>query len=74
MLQIIKKFQESNLTITEQINLLNDVKNNLESEFCALEKLENCLKKNPGLVKLTSDKNSDEFKFFTKCAISFCRS
>ncbi len=68
ILEKIKLFQTSNLSIQQQMDLLNDTKKNLKNVEYAFQKMAKYLKKNPDLLKFTSETNSPEFKRKTKFA------
>ena len=66
---IIEKLETSDLSVAEQLNLIEQTKEFLP-EYC-LAKLKNCLKKNPGLEDFTgfvSKNNSVEFRLKTTYA------
>ncbi len=50
------------------MDLLNDTKKNLKNVEYAFQKMAKYLKKNPDLLKFTSETNSPEFKRKTKFA------
>ncbi len=59
----VKYLESNSLSIRQQLDTIEEVKENL-SDF-ALEKLENCLAKNPDLEEFTSESNNVDFRLRT---------